>query len=278
MHCKNCSSELIETDDFCSKCGAKVIRNRLTLKNLFEHFTEHFLNYDNRFLKTFISLFTNPDDVIDGYINGVRKKYVNVISYFAIALTVSGLQLLLIDKFFPEAMDFSAITMENNPSSPDSTEMMNFIREYQSILMMINVPLYALVSYLVFYTLKKYNYTEHIVIFMYILSQLTLVGTAITIVSAYFGLSIAHASMILIPIQFFYSIYCLQKLYKLSFKGVLLRTLLFFAIIIIMTIIYLIIVIVIAILNGSMQEAIEAQKAAEQSLSHFFLLNELNFV
>lgn len=278
MHCKNCNIILKESDDFCNSCGAKVIRNRLTIKNLFEHFTEHFLNYDNRFLKTFIGLFTKPDYVIDGYINGVRRKYVNVVSYFAIALTVSGLQLLILDKFFPEAMDMSAITIENNPTSPNSSEMINFIREYQSILMMLNVPMYALISYFVFYTLKKYNYTEHIVIFMYILSQLTLIGTVITVTSAYFDLSIAHASLILFPVQFFYSIYCFQKLYKLSVKGVILRTLLFFAIIILITLIYLIIVIVIALLNGSIQEAIEAQKAASPKSSYLFFLNKLHLV
>ena len=76
MECKNCSSQLQENDDYCNSCGAKVIRNRLTLKNLFEHFGEEFLNYDNKFLRTFIRLFRKPEDVIGSYINGTRKKYV----------------------------------------------------------------------------------------------------------------------------------------------------------------------------------------------------------
>ena len=278
MYCKNCRTELLDTNDYCNYCGAKVIRNRLTIRNLFEHFTEHFLNYDNKFLKTFISLFTKPEDVIDGYINGVRKKYVNVISYFAIALTISGLQLLIIDKFFPEAMDFSALNFGNNSVSPDNNEMRRFINEYQSILMMVNVPFYALISYFVFYTIKKYNYTEHLVIFMYLLSQLTFIGAVVSIGIAFFDLSFAHASIILLPIQFIYSLYCLQKLYELSVKGLILRTLLFFAIVIVIFIIYVITVIVVAILNGSMQEAIEAQKAANQKLGDLFFLNKLNFV
>lgn len=264
MHCKNCNTKLLEADNFCSNCGAKVIRNRLTIKNLFEHFTEHFLNYDNRFLKTFLCLFTKPEDVIDGYIKGVRKKYVNVISYFAIALTVSGLQLLILDKFFPEAMDFSSFETTN--SVADSNQMTTFIREYQSILMMINVPIYALVSYLVFFTLKKYNYTEHLVIFMYILSQLTFVGTIISITSACFGLSLAHASMILSPIQVIYSLYCLQRLYKLSLKGLILRTLLFFTVVIIGFLLITISVAVLAIIfkdTEFMQSMIEAQNVSK---------------
>ena len=89
MNCKNCNLLISDKDNFCNSCGAKVIRNRLTIKSLFEDFSEQFLNYDNKFLQTFLHLFTKPEVVIDGYINGTRKKYVNVISYFAIALTLA---------------------------------------------------------------------------------------------------------------------------------------------------------------------------------------------
>ncbi|PHR71636.1 MAG: hypothetical protein COA67_06375 [Lutibacter sp.] len=76
-------------------------------------FNEQFLNYDNKFLQTFIHLFTKPEVVIDGYINGTRKKYVNVISYFAIAITLSGLQMFILNKFFPEMLDFSSLDDKN---------------------------------------------------------------------------------------------------------------------------------------------------------------------
>lgn len=276
MICKNCQTEIEATDDFCKNCGAKIIRNRLTIRNLFEQFSEHFLNYDNKFLQTFICLFTKPEDVIGGYINGVRKKYVNVISYFAIALTISGLQLYILDKFFPEAMDMSAITVKG--SGQDSNEMMSFIREYQSLLMMLNVPIYAFISYLVFYTLKRFNYTEHLVIFMYALSQLSIIGVLITVTSAISGLSIAHASIILMPVQFIYSLYCLQKLYKLSAKGLILRTLFFFLITFIAWVIFAIITVIIAYYDGSLMEQIEAQRAAKQKLSNLFLFHKLYFV
>ena len=66
--CKNCGTQLGETEDYCSACGAKVIRNRLTIRNLWGDFTEQFLNYDNKLLKTFVQLFRNPEDVIGSYI------------------------------------------------------------------------------------------------------------------------------------------------------------------------------------------------------------------
>ena len=52
MNCKNCHTELHDHDDYCPNCGARVIRNRLTFKNLFEHISETFFNYDNKLLRT----------------------------------------------------------------------------------------------------------------------------------------------------------------------------------------------------------------------------------
>ncbi|WP_273566165.1 DUF3667 domain-containing protein [Maribacter halichondriae] len=91
MECKNCQSTLAERADYCSFCGAKIIRNRLNLRNLWTEFTEQYLNLDNTFLRTIKHLFTKPKEVILGYINGQRKRYLNPISLYAIALTFTGI-------------------------------------------------------------------------------------------------------------------------------------------------------------------------------------------
>jgi len=59
MNCKNCNITLTNEDNFCNNCGAKIIRNRITIRNLFETFSEQFLNYDNKFLQTFIGFLQN---------------------------------------------------------------------------------------------------------------------------------------------------------------------------------------------------------------------------
>lgn len=91
MNCKNCNTSLTLESDFYNCCGAKVIRNRLTIKNLFEHLIETYLNYDNKFLQTFIGLIKCPENVIGSYVFGVRKKYINPLSFLAISLTLSGI-------------------------------------------------------------------------------------------------------------------------------------------------------------------------------------------
>ena len=57
----------------------------------------------------FIQLFKQPEDVIVGYIKGVRKKYINPISFFGLALTLSGLSIFILKKFYIQHLDFSTL-------------------------------------------------------------------------------------------------------------------------------------------------------------------------
>lgn len=259
MNCKNCKHQLSEESDYCHKCGAKVIRNRLTFKNLLEHFSEQFLNYDNKFLRTFIDMLKMPEVVIGSYIDGTRKRYVNVISYFAISITLAGLQLYILNKFFPEVMDLSSISVEG--SEEMNNKNLAFVSEYQSMIMMLYVPLYALISKVVFLNYKKYNYTEHLVIFMYILSQMTIFGLFLTFIGVILGWNMGVLGMVSILIQIIYSAYCLKRLFALSVPKILLKTLLFLIVLFILFVIFSIIMAVIMFKTGAMEEMIEAQKA-----------------
>lgn len=260
MNCKNCHTELQEHDDYCRSCGGRVIRNRLTFKNLFEHISETFFNYDNKLLRTFIQLFKSPEDVIDSYINGTRKKYVNVISYFALAITVSGMYMFIITKYFPEVMDFSFMTAPGQEEFQKKN--MSFIQEYQSLVMMLYVPIYALMAKFVFFNIKKYNYTELLVIFLYIQAQISIATAIIVITLAFIGLNTNILGMATIPLMIVYSAYCLKKLYKINLFNIILRTLIFFGVLGILLFIITIVMLVIMYFTGDLQEMIEAQRAA----------------
>ena len=119
---------------------------------MFSHFTELYLNFDNTFFQTFISLFKYPEQVIDGYISGTRKKYVDVISYFALAITVTGLEYFILRKFFPDFFDLSAVTYQG--SEAFMADYTNLIQEFQSLVLICFAPLYGLIGKLVFYNYK----------------------------------------------------------------------------------------------------------------------------
>lgn len=262
MHCKNCDGLISLSISFCPNCGAKIIRNRLTVKNLFASFAAQFLNYDNKFLQTFVALFKRPEDVIGGYINGVRKKYVNVISYFMIALTITGLEYFILDKFFPDFFDFDSFGKQSQQEMTKT--VMDFTKEYQALVMMLMVPLYAMVSRLVFLKNKKFNYTEHLVIFMYVMAQLSIAGAVVVLMTAVFGLDMATISIFISGFQIIYSGYCLKRLYGLSLKGILLKTLLFVVIAVAIYLVLIILFVIVILIMGGPEVLIEMGKAAQQ--------------
>ncbi len=262
MHCKNCNTSLDDQSGYCNNCGAKVIRNRLTIKNLFEHFSEQFLNYDNKFLQTFITLISRPEQVIDGYIKGIRKKYINPISFFAIGITLAGLQMFILSKFFPEGLDISSLAQKGQEEF--SNNWMRTLLEYQSVVMMLYIPFYAIMSKIVFYNLKTYNYTEHLVIFLYLISQVTLILFIPTLLLIVSGLTLGDLTSFVLIFQIIYISYCFKRLFGLGNKSIILKVLFFLVVLLIFFILFIVIFLVAVFLLQPewFNEFIEAEKAA----------------
>ena len=229
MYCKNCNSDLSDLSTYCDQCGGRVIKNRLTFKNLSKSFSEEFFSYDNRFLKTLKELFTKPEAVIGGYINGTRKKHVGVVQYFAISLTLAGIQLFLTTVFFSEAMgtdveminDFSK-NMESSKGQAfikSYTDSMAFVQNYQNLIYIFSVPLGALSSWLAYYITsnRRYNLTEHIVINMYYSAQLLISLFVVSLIFLAFGLNLLLLYWIVVLISMGYYFYIFKRMYGMSF-------------------------------------------------------------
>ncbi|MEM7486211.1 MAG: DUF3667 domain-containing protein [Bacteroidota bacterium] len=137
------------------------------MKQLSHDITDRYFNLDNTFLKTFLHLFTQPEIVIEGYINGIRRKYLNPISYLGIALTLSGFIVFLIKKS-PESLNFDIFNTGVQSVAQD--KMFEFTFDYQAILFILYIPMMAIASWLCFEE-KKYNLSERIIVFMYVLAH-----------------------------------------------------------------------------------------------------------
>ncbi|SDQ53928.1 DUF3667 domain-containing protein [Flagellimonas zhangzhouensis] len=171
MTCKNCEAKLRTDYLYCPNCGGKVIRNRITIKYLWFDVLDRYFNLDNTFVNTFIHLFTKPEIVIEGYIHGLRKKYLNPISYLGIALTLSGLLIFMMTK----SIDFMQFDIFDVGIETDyQKKLMAFVMDYQSLIFIIFIPLMAIAGWLCFDE-KKYNFAERTIIFMYALSHFSIV-------------------------------------------------------------------------------------------------------
>ncbi|MCL6218147.1 DUF3667 domain-containing protein [Zunongwangia pacifica] len=223
--CKNCHAALSTAHEYCYSCGAKKIESRLNLKLVFEEFSAVFLNIDNTFLKTFKTLFTNPTEVIDGYINGVRKRYLNVISYFTIGLTLAGFQIFFLRKFYPESLEIPGLYEYTGQEL-----IFNSIYDYYSLVSILLIPVYAFIARLSFFNRKKYNYTEHLVVMGYISSHYTIISAILLTFAAIFGGNYYFIGNFLNLLFALYTAYCYKGLLNLSLPQLLLNILLFIGI------------------------------------------------
>lgn len=179
---------------------------------------------DNSFIKTFIHLFTKPEEVIDGYIHGLRKRYVNAFGYFAISITITGLYTFLAKDRLKEIIkfgDFSEQQAEMQSSLFDSTF------QHQSIISFLLIPLLALLSRLVFLNYKKYNLTEHFVIYLYAYSHIVGIMTLVLLPLMFIANDFIIIMVIQFPVYIFYIAYVLKRLYEISIKKIMIKTLLF---------------------------------------------------
>ncbi|WP_394747017.1 DUF3667 domain-containing protein [Spongiimicrobium salis] len=236
MYCKNCDTPLRFRANFCYACGAKIIRNRLTIKNLWADFSERFLNVENYLVKTFRDMFAKPDAVISGYVSGIRKRYINPAGYLTFALTLAGFLFFIQNKFFDSIYTdaFSVFESNNSNVSFQATESINEavqnILEYQSLILILTVPILAIISRIVFYNYKKFNFSEHVVLNIYTYSHYTITISLLqflTLWNSNLFLGIALSTTLL---QFIYYIYVLQQVFDLNAAQVLLKILLFFAV------------------------------------------------
>lgn len=248
MECKNCLYVQPDDFDYCPECGAKVIRNRLTFKNLWNDAVRRYFDIDNTVLKSFVHLITQPEVVIDGYIHGVRKKYINPISYFAFALTLAGLQVFLIQKLFPNAYDYSSLAAEGQEEF--MRDSMDFIKEYTSVINMLFIPVYALMARIVFLRNKKYNYTELLVVFLYYAAEITFITIVPILIAIGLGANYGELSPYVMVFQILFGAYYIKRLYALNWKGLILKTLLFFVVLLVFYVIAVAIATVMLIWQG----------------------------
>jgi len=234
MNCKNCENTLRTDYSFCPDCGAKVIRNRITVKNLWYDAVERFFNVDNTFLITFKHLFTRPEKVIVGYITGVRKKFLNPISYFTIAVTLGGLFVFLNKQFFPEAMNyaFNSVDVETLSEADKmgqeiGKKIQAYLFDYQNLFYILMLPFLALISRLVFFNKKEFNLSEHFVINIYGYSQMSICINILYMLILWNDRLIYYVASVNGIFQIAYFTYLFKKIFSLNLKQTLLKLLIF---------------------------------------------------
>lgn len=229
MRCKNCNHILTEDALFCSHCGAKVIKNRLTARTLWAEAQEKLLSFEsNKPIRTFVDLFADPKQVIDGYIKGVRKRYINAFGYFTIAVTFSSLFYFIAAKFFPETLNSGyELFSFNQEQTQFGDDIKNATFEYQSLIFFLFIPFFALISWILFLDKRKYNYVEHLIINLYGYSQASITAILLYFVTIWFDSIFKYTLLFTLFLQMIYYAYMLAKVYELNLLQIGIKTILF---------------------------------------------------
>tara|TARA_R100001369_G_scaffold92822_1_gene140184 strand:- start:895 stop:1746 length:852 start_codon:yes stop_codon:yes gene_type:complete len=266
MNCKNCEETLALGTKYCPECGAKALTNRLTLRYLLSEIYHAFFSIDsNKPVRTFIDLLKKPEQVIGGYIDGVRKKYIHAFGYFTIAVTFSSIFYFIFLKFFPETLDGMLMFQNNDAAQMElGRTMYRSVFEYQTLMFFAFVPLLALLSWIVFLNKKKYNYAEHLIINLYCYSQASIITIGLLFLTFWNQTLFGIFSMASLVIQIGYFAYVLKRLFKLSRIQLVVKTLYFFGLLIPLYIILIMIMFMVMLVTGNLDSFIEAENAKKE--------------
>ncbi len=152
-------------------------------------------------------------------------------SYLALAISIGGLYIIIIlNIFFPDALVKMSNPYGGKVQEEAIKSAMSVVQEYYSIIMVLFIPFYAIISRLVFINRNNYNLTEHVVMWMYLAAQFSLVSSFLNILILCTNLSpqILGGDSAIFQIGFY--AYALKRIYKISIGGIILRTIFFFAI------------------------------------------------
>ena len=246
MNCKTCENSLRSDFDYCPACGSKVIRNRLTLKNIWQDLSFQVFNLDNTLIKTFRHMFSTPEDVIGSFISGARKKYMNPISYFAIAITLSGLNFYVLRNWYGISLTENNF---NNANSPN----MDFIFDYQGLLSYLMMPLYALMTWVLFLDKRTLNFSEHLVANAYITAQVSFVQVLVCI--PLFGLldiNYGNFNWFFLVFTISFQFYAFKRLFGIGWGSTVLRGFGYLIMFILVMIALGIFIVIVGLLTGAM--------------------------
>ena len=253
MDCKNCKTELEKDAQFCNYCGAKVIKNRITFQELITLFVIDVFGVDSKFFRTMKEMALHPDRVLQEYITGVRKRYVNPFAFLAVG---AALSLLIYNYFADDYVKFQQsinseqlieiekkanIDLEKFKDLPDKdfkklkfekqtaetqlkfmSTLNKFTLQYFNLFAFLFLIIYASLSKWTYP--KPHNFGEHIVMNAYIYGFATYFS-----IIAFFLALLIHPSIYGYSLltYFVYYLYCFGKLYKHSFGKSLVKLLRF---------------------------------------------------
>lgn len=158
--CTNCGAQ--GSGKYCNNCGQSYTIKRITVAGIFHDIFHFFTHLDKGFGFTLKQLIAAPGSMQREYIEGHRSRHQKPFSMFFICASATALLRYWIN-----------LALAAHYHSTNMTEA-NFFHEYMVLMHTFLLPLYALITYLIFWG-SKYNYAEIVVFLLYTMAMFFLI-------------------------------------------------------------------------------------------------------
>jgi len=251
-NCQNCNTLIL--NNFCDNCGQKKFK-KIDKKYITDELQYTFLHTNKGFLYSVKNLIKNPGKTARAFIDGNRVNHYKPI---LLVFLLSGISAFISFKVIGLKEIMSAYYSRASLNSQFMNDYLTFTASYNSVIMLLSVPIFAITTKLAF---KKWghNYYEHVVINAYILSFYTLYTIIIVSPIIYifrdnidFVTTISSLSMLATPfilVWFFKEFYSDRQL-KTIIARVMLTIGILGALFLLLMIIIVVILIIYTFLNG----------------------------
>ncbi|MPT30513.1 MAG: DUF3667 domain-containing protein [Chryseobacterium sp.] len=203
-NCQNCNE--IITASFCGNCGQKKYK-RIDRKYIWDEIQYTFLHTNKGFLYSVKNIIKNPGKTAREFIDGNRVNHYKPI---LLAFVLSGISAFISFKIIGLSKILNQFYSERKVSSQFMNDYTTFFNSYNSIIMLLLIPLFALFTKLAF---RKWghNYYEHVVLNAYVLCFYTLFSIIITYPIMYlvkdnpnYLINVTSLSMVATPFMLFW--------------------------------------------------------------------------
>ena len=182
--CINCGASL--HGSFCHQCGQKLIKKRLTVKGVITEALSSIFKLDSGLWRTMVMMTQKPAQVIQDYIKGKTKPYVNPFRY---ALGLIALYVFLAINLGEFSVQIEqAIELYRNMGIISTAEDEVVMRSrLDSVFKFSNFIPFALIPFLSLATnwlfkKEKWHYAEHFVMNTYVMGHLNLLGIPLLLI------------------------------------------------------------------------------------------------
>jgi hypothetical protein len=171
-YCSNCNEVIIA--NFCSHCGQKKYK-RIDKKYIWEEVQYSVLHTNKGFLYSVKKIIKNPGKTAREFIDGKRVNHYKPI---LLVFVLSGISSFISYKVIGLKEAMSEMYSQENMNSQFMNDYISFVSSYNSLVMLLFIPLIAIITKITF---RKWghNYYEHIIMNAYVLSFYTLLTMVI---------------------------------------------------------------------------------------------------